>query len=69
MSGADVDRDEPGLSLTAVDEVRRLSQQQTLGRRGHPDDPLYRGRRMLDRSFTALTDRQWTKLEAHPDAR
>lgn len=51
------------LGLAAVDEVRRRIQQQTLGRRGHRDDPLYRGRRLLVRSFTTLTDRQWTKLE------
>ncbi len=29
----------------AVDDVRRRVQQQSLGRRGHRDDPLYRGRR------------------------
>jgi len=33
------------LGLAAVDDVWRRVQQQTLGRRGHRDDPLYRGRR------------------------
>ncbi len=51
------------LGLAAVDDVRRRVQQQTLGRRGHRDDPLYRGRRLLRRSFTTLNQRQWTKLE------
>lgn len=51
------------LGLAAVDDVRRRVQQQTLGRRGHRDDPLYRGRRLLRRSFTTLNARQWTKLE------
>jgi transposase len=52
------------LGLGGVDEVRRRVQQQTLGRRGHRDDPLYRGRRLLLRSFTTLTERQWAKLES-----
>jgi len=51
------------LGLAAVDDVRRRVQQQTLGRRGHRDDPLYRGRRLLRRTFTTLNQRQWTRLE------
>lgn len=51
------------LGHAAVDEVRRRVQQQTLGRRGHRDDPLYRARRLLRRGFTTLTDRQWAVLE------
>jgi transposase len=51
------------LGLAAVDDVRRRVQQQTLGRRGHRDDPLYQGRRLLRRSFTTLNQRQWTRLE------
>jgi transposase len=51
------------LGLAAVDDVRRRVQQQTLGHRGHRDDPLYRGRRLLRRSVTTLNQRQWTKLE------
>ena len=42
------------LGLAAVDDARRRVQQQTLGRRGHCDDPLYRGRRLLRRSLTTL---------------
>ena len=42
------------LGQTAVDDVRRRRQQETLGRRGHRDDPLYRGRRLLRRRFSTL---------------
>jgi len=51
------------LGLAAVDDVRRRVQQDTLGRRGHRDDPLYRARRLLRRSFTTLTARQLATLE------
>ena len=51
------------LGQAAVDDVRRRRQQETLGRRGHRDDPLYRGRRLLRRRFTTLNERQWAKLE------
>ncbi len=51
------------LGQAAVDDVRRRRQQQTLGRRGHRDDPLYRGRRLLRRRFSTLSERQWTRLE------
>ncbi|MBW3640115.1 MAG: ISL3 family transposase [Actinobacteria bacterium] len=51
------------LGQAAVDDVRRRRQQETLGRRGHRDDPLYRGRRLLRRGFTTLNERQWAKLE------
>jgi len=43
--------------------VRRRRQQQTLSRRGHSEDPLYRGRRLLRRGFLTLNQRQWTRLE------
>lgn len=33
------------LGNVMLDEVRRLVQQQTLGHRGHKDDPLYQIRR------------------------
>ncbi len=46
------------LGQAAVDDVRRRRQQETRGRRGHRDDPLYRGRRLLRRRFTTLTERQ-----------
>jgi transposase len=51
------------LGQAAVDDVRRRRQQETLGRRGHREDPLYRGRRLLRRGFTTLNQRQWTRLE------
>lgn len=50
------------LGSAAVDDVRRRRQQETLGRRGHRDDPLYRARRLLRRDFTTLTERQMTRL-------
>jgi transposase len=52
------------LALDALDEVRRRVQQDTLGRRGHRDDPLYRTRRLLRRRADRLTDRAWTRLTA-----
>lgn len=51
------------LGQAAVDDIRRRRQQETLGRRGHREDPLYRGRRLLRRGFTTLNQRQWTRLE------
>ena len=35
------------LANTKLDEVRRRVQNQTLGHRGHRDDPLYRARKLL----------------------
>jgi len=40
-----------------VDEVRRV-QQQTLGRRGHKDDPLYKIRGLLRHGVEQLSERQ-----------
>ncbi len=51
------------LGQAAVDDVRRRRQQETLGRRGHREDPLYRGRRLFRRGFMTLNQRQWTRLE------
>lgn len=51
------------LGQSCVDDVRRRTQQQTLGRRGHRDDPLYRARRDLRRGLLTLTQRGWTRLE------
>jgi transposase len=51
------------LGLAAVDEVRRRVQQQTLHRRGHKEDPLYRIRRLLRRAPETLTERAWARLE------
>lgn len=52
------------LALDALDEVRRRVQHDTLGRRGHRDDPLYRARRLLRRRADRLTDRGWARLTA-----
>ena len=52
------------LGNTAVDDVRRRVQQQTLAHRGHRHDPLYEVRRLLRRGVEHLTDRQVTRLEA-----
>lgn len=51
------------LGLAAVDEVRRRVQQQTLRRRGHTHDPLYRIRRLLRRAPETLSERAWARLE------
>jgi transposase len=52
------------LALDALDEVRRRVQQDTLGRRGHADDPLYRARRLLRRRHDRLSDRAWNRLRS-----
>ena len=50
------------LGLDALDEVRRRVQQDTLARRGHRDDPLYRGRRLARRRYDRLSARAWDRL-------
>jgi transposase len=45
------------LASTAMDEVRRRVQQNTLGRRGHRNDPLYRIRRLLTTARENLAER------------
>ncbi len=52
------------LANQMVDEVRRRVQQQTLGHRGHKDDPLFEARRLLRRGVEHLTDRQAARLGA-----
>jgi len=52
------------LALDALDEVRRRVQQDTLGRRGHAEDPLYRARRLLRRRHDRLSDRAATRLRS-----
>ncbi len=51
------------LGQAAVDDVRRRRQQETLGRRGHRHDPLYRGRRLLRRRWEAR--RGWRCRAGH----
>src|SRR5664279_5127128 len=52
------------LGTQVVDEVRRRVQQDTLHRRGHRDDPLYKIRGLLRHGHEHLTDRQLAKLNA-----
>jgi transposase len=50
------------LATQVVDEVRRRVQQDTLGHRGHKQDPLYQIRGLLRHGVEHLTDRQQAKL-------
>lgn len=50
------------LGTQVVDEVRRRVQQDTLHRRGHKDDPLYKIRGLLRRGREHLSDKQIAKL-------
>jgi transposase len=52
------------LGTQVVDEVRRRVQQDTLHRRGHRDDPLYKIRGLLRHGHEHLTDRQLAKLNS-----
>jgi transposase len=56
------------LGTQVVDEVRRRVQQDTLGHRGHRDDPLYKIRGLLRHGAENLTERQLAKLNACLDA-
>jgi transposase len=51
------------LGTAVVDEVRRRVQQNTLGHRGHKDDPLYKIRGLLRHGAEHLTLRQAVRLE------
>jgi transposase len=53
------------LGTNVVDDVRRRVQQDTLGRRGHKDDPLYKIRGLLRRGREHLTPRQIERLNRH----
>ena len=50
------------LANQKLDEVRRRVQNETLGHRGHKDDPLYRSRRLLTKADERLDDRGRSKL-------
>ena len=56
------------LGTQVVDEVRRRVQQDTLGRRGHKHDPLYRIRGLLRHGVEHLTERQQAKISRCLDA-
>lgn len=59
------------LATSAVDDVRRRVQQQTLGHRGRTGDPLYGIRNLLRAGRERLTERQQKRLQtafaAHED--
>ncbi|MGZ4708107.1 MAG: ISL3 family transposase [Acidimicrobiales bacterium] len=50
------------LANQRVDEVRRRVQNETLGHRGHKDDPLYRSRRLLTTADERLDQKGRAKL-------
>jgi transposase len=52
------------LANTALDQVRRRTQQATLGHRGRKRDPLYRIRKLLLTAAEQLTSRGRTRLRA-----
>jgi transposase len=51
------------LGTQMVDEVRRRVQQDTLGRRGHKHDPLYKIRGLLRHGIEHLTEKQQAKIK------
>ena len=50
------------LANHSIDEVRRRTQNDTVGHRGRKDDPLYRARRLLISAHERLSDRGDAKL-------
>jgi transposase len=56
------------LGTQVVDEVRRRVQQDTVGHRGHKDDPLRKIRGLLRHGVEHLTDKQQAKIIACLDA-
>jgi transposase len=56
------------LGLTALADVRRRVQQETLGRRGHKHDPLFRIRRLLRRGCEHHTPTSWNRMIAGIEA-
>jgi transposase len=56
------------LGFDALDQVRRRVQQQTLGHRGHRNDPLFRIRRLLRRGYEHHTANSWNRMLAGLEA-
>ncbi len=56
------------LANAAVDDVRRRTQQETLGHRGRKGEPLYRICRLLLVAYERLTPDHWDQLVAGLDA-
>jgi transposase len=50
------------LANSKLDECLRRVQNETIGHRGHKDDPLYRARRLLTKAHERLDERGDTKL-------
>ena len=50
------------LANNSIDEVRRRTQNETLGHRGRKDDPLYRARRLLISAHERLSERGDARL-------
>ena len=50
------------LANGAIDEMRRRTQNDTLGHRGRKDDPLWRARRLLISAHERVSDRRDAKL-------
>jgi transposase len=50
------------LANSMVDDIRRRTQQESLGHRGRRDDPLFKTRRLMTRGWERLSDRQREKL-------
>src|SRR5690606_426620 len=53
---------EPGAVHSKLDECRRRVQNETLGHRGHKEDPLYRARRLLTKAHERLDEAGENKL-------
>ena len=56
------------LANQRLDEVRRRTQNETLGHRGRKDDPLYRIRRLLTAAHERISDRGQVRLRGLLDA-
>ena len=56
------------LANQRLDDLRRRTQNETLGRRGRKDDPLYRIRRLLTTASERISDRGQTRLRGLLDA-
>ena len=56
------------LANAAIEDVRRRTQNETLGHRGRKGDPLYSIRRLLLRAAGTLDERAWARLQAGLDA-
>ena len=56
------------LANQRLDDLRRRTQNETLGHRGRKDDPLYRIRRLLTAASERISDRGQTRLRGLLDA-